>query len=50
MYPCSDRDGESDDKEDEDRDMSLAEMFEQIRHCRYIRHYKPDGSASEEYY
>ena len=29
---------------------SLAEMFEQIRHCRYIRHYHPDGTALEEYY
>ena len=29
---------------------SLAEMFEQMRHCRYIRHYHPDGTAVEEYY
>ena len=29
---------------------SLAEMFEQIRNCRYIRHYHPDGTALEEYY
>ena len=29
---------------------SLAEMFEQIRHCRYIRHYHPDGTALEEEY
>ena len=29
---------------------SLAEMFEQIRNCRYIRHYYPDGTALEEEY
>ena len=23
-------------------------MFEQIKHCRYIRHYHPHGSESEE--
>lgn len=28
---------------------SLAEMFEQIKHCRYIRHYRPDGTEIEEY-
>lgn len=28
---------------------SLGEMFEQIKHCRYIRHYRPDGTEIEEY-
>lgn len=29
---------------------TLAEQFEQIKHCRYIRRYHPDGTALEEYY
>ncbi len=29
-------------------ELTLAEMFEQIRHCRYIRHYHPDGTEVEE--
>lgn len=28
--------------------MTLAEMFENIKHCRYIRHYHPHGSQSDE--
>ena len=35
--------------ETEERELSLAEMFEQIRHCRYIRHYHPNGTAAEDY-
>ena len=31
-------------------DPTLAELFEQIKHCRYIRRYHPDGTALEEYY
>lgn len=29
---------------------TLAELFEQIKHCRYIRHYHPDGTEKEDYY
>lgn len=28
--------------------MTLAKMFEQIKHCRYIRHYRPNGSHQED--
>ena len=35
---------------EEGRVLSLAEQFEQIKKCRYIRHYRPDGTAVEEYY
>ena len=38
------------DVEEVSSEPSLAEMFEQIRNCRYIRHYHPDGTALEEYY
>ena len=31
-------------------DPTLAELFEQIKHCRYIRRYHPDGTALDEYY
>ena len=33
----------------EEGELTLAQQFEQIRHCRYIRHYRPDGTAEEEY-
>lgn len=37
-------------EDDKDRELSLAEQFEQIRHCRYIRHYRPDGTAIDDPY
>ncbi|KAL5499622.1 hypothetical protein EMCRGX_G011074 [Ephydatia muelleri] len=50
-------DEEQEEKKDENQssdlgassEPSLAEMFEQIKHCRYIRHYRPDGTEIEEY-
>lgn len=42
--------GEGEGEEEEGRVLSLAEQFEQIKRCRYIRHYRPDGTAVEEYY
>ena len=53
--PCGDRDDidqsfDSDDEEvangnvqNADSNVSLSEMFEQIKKCRYIRHYYPNG-------
>lgn len=45
-HVCSSEEG----VEEVSSEPSLAEMFEQIRNCRYIRHYHPDGTALEEYY
>jgi len=58
--PCVERDGEppaGSDSEDEshhdivpnaDSNISLSEMFEQIKKCRYIRHYYPNGQQPPE--
>ena len=31
-----------------DGELTLSEMFEQIKHCRYIRHYYPDGTPRDD--
>ena len=53
--PCGERDDDMDQSFDSDEEMangdvqnadsnvSLSEMFEQIKKCRYIRHYYPNG-------
>lgn len=57
--PCGERDGmEQSDSDDEqqadntvqnaDSNLSLSEMFEQIKKCRYIRHYYPNGEKPPE--
>ena len=33
-----------------DGELTMAQMFDQIKHCRYIRRYHPDGTALEEYF
>lgn len=59
--PCGERDGinyMSSDSDEEghngetqnaaDSSSSLSEMFEQIKKCRYIRHYYPNGQRPPE--
>ena len=58
--PCGERDDvDQSDSEDEEghnepaedvsnSNVSLSEMFEQIRKCRYIRHYYPNGEKPPE--
>ena len=58
--PCGEQDDvDQSDSEDEqghnepaengaDSSVSLSEMFEQIRKCRYIRHYYPHGEKPPE--
>lgn len=58
--PCGERDDvDQSDSEDEqghsepaenaaDSSISLSEMFEQIKKCRYIRHYYPNGEKPPE--
>ena len=33
---------------EEGKEATLAQKFEKIKSCRYIRHYRPDGTAVEE--
>lgn len=40
---------ESEEPPKEKTAITLAEMFDQIRNCRYIRHYYPDGTTMDEY-
>ena len=49
---CSDESGERGEEEEKKGggELSLAQQFEQIRRCRYIRHYRPDGTAIDEPY
>ena len=35
-------------EEEEGKEVTLAQKFEKIKSCRYIRHYKPDGTAVDE--
>ena len=42
--------GEEGGAVEEGRELTLSEQFEQIRHCRYIRHYRPDGTAIDDPY
>ena len=58
--PCGERDdvdqSDSDDEQGHndpaanavDSSVSLSEMFEQIKKCRYIRHYYPNGEKPPE--
>lgn len=51
MY--SEEAGEKEREEEEEEgggELTLAQQFEQIRRCRYIRHYRPDGTAMEDTY
>ena len=57
IFLCSDDDNEGERGEEgggeevggeDGRELTLAEQFEQIRRCRYIRHYRPHGTAVEE--
>ena len=41
------REGE---EEDEGKELTLAQKMEKIKSCRYIRHYRPDGTAVDEPY
>ena len=55
--PCGERDEQSDSDDEQhddpaapnaDSNISLSEMFEQIKKCRYIRHYYPNGEKPPE--
>ena len=56
IFLCSDDDDECERRGEEgggeevggEEELTLAEQFEQIRRCRYIRHYRPHGTAVEE--
>ena len=36
------------EEEEEGKEPTLAQKLEKIRSCRYIRHYRPDGTAVDE--
>ncbi len=47
---CSDEESTTDDHIPAESELTMAQMFDQIKHCRYIRRYHPDGTALEEYF
>ncbi len=46
----SDEESTTDDQIPAESELTMAQMFDQIKHCRYIRRYHPDGTALEEYF